>query len=139
MQKRRKKLILCILIVVTVFSTLAIIKFTKTTPIPDDLIGMWVTSNPEYSSRYFGIKKDHLVFGNGQLLSDYGHISTFKKAVQDNCILYIVYYKDDQREKQQISFYYEPIDGGAIRFKNRKQIKWTKFKGDLSDWLINNR
>lgn len=134
MKKRSKVVLLCILIVVTVFTTLAVIYSAKTTPIPDDLIGVWNTSSPKYAQRFFEIKKHVLVFGTGKTMSDYGAISKVNKAVQDKNVLYTIYYESDQGGEQQFSFFYDAIDGGTIKFKNLKQIKWTKFQGNAYDF-----
>ena len=130
MKKWSRAVLLCVLMVGTV------IYFEKTAPISDDLIGVWITPSPEYAERFFKITKDLLFFGNGKILSDYGIISKVNKAVQDKNILYTIYYTSDQGVEQQFSFFYDLMDGGTIRFKNQKQIEWTKLKGDSDDWLL---
>ena len=130
MKKKSKVLLLCVLIIVTVFTALAAIYSQKTTPIPDDLIGTWSTLSPQYAKRFFQIQKHVLVFGTGETMSDYGAISKVKKAVQDENVLFTIYYESDQGGEQQFSFFYDAVDGGTIRFKNLQKIKWTRFQDD---------
>lgn len=135
MKKRRKVLLLCILMAVTVFTTLVVIYFPKTTPIPNELIGVWITSSPKYAKRFFAIKKDSLIFGTSKLLNDHGIISKINKTVQDESILYAIDYESGQDGKQQFSFFYDPVNR-TIRFKNKKQTEWKKIKGDSYElWL----
>ncbi len=95
---------------------------------PDDLIGIWKTTAPKYADRSFEIKKDAITFeiGGGNF-EDYAikYIKT-EKARDERSTLYTIHYKDEAGEEYTFAFYFYPEEGGVIRFKNQKQIVWTK-------------
>jgi len=51
-----------------------------------------------------------------------------KKDVQDNEVLYTIKYHNSDGVQYTLSFYYDATNGGMIKFKNQKNIKWRKNK-----------
>jgi hypothetical protein len=102
----------------------------KTTA-PEDLIGVWKTSAPQYEDRFFEMKKDEIIFGTGPGTFDSHVINKVEmgKVRGEEGKLYTIYYKNQEGVEDKFSFYYNPGKGGAIRFKNQEKIVWTKEKG----------
>ena len=98
------------------------------TPVPNDLIGVWETTAPAYADRIFEIKADEIIFGTGEEKFDTYPIKKIKieKDRREQKALYIIYYRNVERQEYKFSFYYDPANQGTIRFKNEKQMVWTK-------------
>jgi hypothetical protein len=58
------------LAIVILFSILFGCQCSRKTTAPEDLIGVWKTSAPQYEDRFFEMKKDEIVFGTGQRTFD---------------------------------------------------------------------
>ncbi len=112
------------------FSILFGCQCRKTTA-PEDLIGMWKTSAPQYDDRFFEMKKDEIVFETGQGTFDAHVIKKVEtgKARGEERILYTISYRNQEGVEDKFSFYYHPERDGTIRFKNQKKIVWTKRRG----------
>jgi len=100
----------------------------KKPTVPDDLIGVWKTSAPQYEDRFFEIKKDQIIFGTGDGNSDTHRINNIEmekiRGVESR--LYTIHYKNLEGQEYKFSFYYDPIKHGVIRFKNQDNIVWTR-------------
>jgi hypothetical protein len=99
--------------------------------VPEELIGVWVTKDPNYQDRPFEIKKNTVIFeqGLGYLDFDVYPILGVKKTESEGQTLYIIYYTIPSGKKFEFSFYYSAANGGEIRFKNQPEMVWTKQKG----------
>ena len=98
--------------------------------VPEELIGVWVTDDPKYVDHPFEIKKETLIFeqGQGYLDFDVFPIVDLEKTDADGDTLYIIHYLLPVGKKFEFSFYYASAEGGVIRFKNQPDMKWTKKK-----------
>ena len=98
--------------------------------VPEELIGVWVTDDPKYADHPFEIKKETLIFeqGQGYLDFDVFPIANLEKTDADGNTLYIIHYVLPAGKKFEFSFYYASAEGGVIRFKNQPEMKWTKKK-----------
>lgn len=98
-------------------------------PIPPGMLGVWKTSEPKYEGCFFELTKEKISFANKAYLESF-LIHKISKIVittpRAEKILCTVYYKDSEGQKYEFSFYYDPSDGGSIRFKNQSTIKWVK-------------
>ena len=93
-----------------------------------DLIGVWETTTPSYSDRPFEITAKELSFGIGE-----GNFNTYpitkvkiEKDPKEQATLYIICYKIETKQEYKFSFYYDPTNQGTIRFKNHREMVWTK-------------
>ena len=111
-----------ILIIVSIF----IFYLKENEDFPDSLIGRWTTSEPRYKDRFFELSKTTFTYGLGGDKKDVCVISSIEKSVQDNNTLYTINYHNIDGLEYTRSFYYYPANGGVIKFKNQKDIKWTK-------------
>ncbi len=119
----KAKIIFLVFILLFVFSGC---KLWRDTSLPDKLIGVWKTSEPRYSERFFELRKGIIVFGTGgDSISTYP-ITDVNKVVEKGKTLFTIYYANKAGQEYQLSFYYEEANGGLIRFKNQKQIVWKK-------------
>ena len=98
--------------------------------IPEELIGVWVTKDPNYFDRPFEIKKNTVIFeqGLGYLDFDVFPIEGGKKTELEGKTLYTIYYTIPSGKKFEFSFFYSAANGGIIRFKNQPEMTWTKRK-----------
>jgi hypothetical protein len=102
----------------------------KNKDLSEDLIGRWTTSEPKYVDRFLELTKTTLTYGLGENKKNSYSISSVEKSIEGINILYTISYKDRDGLAFTRSFYYEPSNGGVIRFKNQENIEWTKEKDD---------
>ena len=126
MTKRHGIITIWVLVVAIVFIVIGKYYSEKETPIPDDVLGVWTTSESRYADRSFELTKDLIIFGTGTTSYDSVSISKIEKEDQGSKRLYVIYYDTIEGDEQQFSFYYAPIDGGAIRIKNQENIVWER-------------
>ncbi len=112
--------------IAAIFASLLVIQCDEPDPLPDALVGRWVTEEPKYADRFFELTKNVVVFGKGYEYLDIRRIRRVVESQTSGGALYSITYANDKGKEYRFSFYYEPKDGGVIRFKNQMQIKWTK-------------
>ena len=116
-----------VIVVLIIIGALIFVSCTgKHTNIPENLVGIWTTSEPRYEDRFFEITKETLIYGLGGDKKDIYSVSSIEESLEGNNIIYTISYKNTDGFKFTRSFYYESVEGGVIRFKNQKQVKWTK-------------
>jgi hypothetical protein len=126
----KPKWILVGLIIIAIVA-LSTFLLRRPTLLPDELVGVWMTSDPRYQDRFLDISKVTIIFGTGKDNIDTYFISNVEKTVQDKAILYTVHFHNPKGLEDKVSFYYDPQNGNTIRFKNQKQIAWTNQEGKL--------
>ncbi len=96
--------------------------------VPEDLIGVWGTTSPTYEDRSFEIKADEIIFGTGEDKFDTYPITKIRieKDRKEQKTLYLICYKNIEGKEYKFFFYYDPANQGTIRFKNQKEMLWTK-------------
>ena len=117
-----------ILALLLVFALMLGVQCQKRSSVPEKLIGVWVTTDPNYRDRPFEIKKDTVIFeqGLGFLDFDVYPIAGVKETESEGQTLYIIYYTIPAGKKFEFSFYFSAANGGEIRFKNQPEMLWTK-------------
>jgi len=122
--------ILILFIIVTAFLGCQILK-DKT--IPEELIGVWETSEPRYKDCSFELKDETIIFNNGPDYTNINFITDIEKLPEKDRVLYHIHYEDREGLEYMLSlFYFKASNGGVIRFKNQKEITWTKREGEVS-------
>ena len=132
--RRNNKLSPRIMKIKTTFLALAILtsfltcQSKENSTVPDELAGVWKTSVLKYKNCFFELNKDIIIFANGNLLEnrDVNFISKIESTPKEGQILYSIYYVNLEDKKFKFSFYYDPSNGGIIRFKNQEKIEWRK-------------
>jgi len=97
--------------------------------LPPEMLAVWETSAPKYEGCYFEIKKNKISFANKAHVETYVVHDIAKIEIttpKTEKLLCTIYYKGNEGQKYEFSFYYDPSDGGSIRFKNQPTIKWIK-------------
>jgi len=107
---------------------LSVCQCSRKTTAPDHLIGVWETTTPAYADRFFEINTREVIFGTGEGKFDTYPITKIKieEDRKEQKTLYIICYKNTARQEYKFSFYYDPANQGTIRFKNQKEMVWTK-------------
>ena len=95
------------------------------TPVPDELIGEWHTSNAIYSDRSFEINPVSISFGTGGGTFTTGFIRKVSAVQQGARTLYTISYQTDE-SVNEVCLYYETATGKVIHFRNQEGIAWTK-------------
>ncbi len=117
----------CILLVLAIFVSFFGCQFKGPATVPDELLGVWETSAPKYKDCFLRLTKDTLTFANRDLDNiDVNSISKIEKIHREKGILYTIHYENREGQEYKFPFYYDPLKGGAIRFKNQEGIEWRK-------------
>lgn len=121
-----------ILLALAMFAAIFGSQCEKSKTVPGELIGVWRTSAPKYADCYLELTEDLIIFANEAHLDkkDVNRISGIKRTDRGKEVLYTfsyeVYFEGKKGQECKLSFYYEPSEGGAIRFKNQPKMKWIK-------------
>ena len=69
-----------------------------------------------------------IIFGTGEEKFDVYPITKIRieKDRQEQKTLYLICYKNIEGKVYKFFFYYDPANQGTIRFKNQKEMVWTK-------------
>ena len=95
-------------------------------PVPEQLLGVWVTSAPAYQGRYLKIMERSLVFGLGAAGSEFHEIRNVEsKPGVANETLYTLHHDDVEGESWRLGCKFPPADGGTIQFEHRDE-RWTR-------------
>lgn len=100
---------------------------TKT--VPDELVGIWKTSAAKYADTFIELSRTSITFGAGEAGSYVRTVSSVEKVREGGNTLYTVSYVDAQGVEYKFAFYYEPGNGGVMRWKNQRSIAWARQKG----------
>jgi len=120
-----------LLILLIFFSACFGLQCAKNTGPPVKLAGVWKTSEKGYSDESIEFTYDKIII-KSQTRDRYEYAITkvkSKKAPEEQSVLYNIYCIDQFGEEDIFSFYYAPLDGGTLRYKNRKNIIWKKVGG----------
>lgn len=94
---------------------------------PPELIGVWKTDDPRYVDRSFELKADTITLSMGGGGNDPYPIQKLEKRQDPPGTSYLLTYRNSVAGIQDtLSFDYEMGAGGAIRFKNQRNIVWKK-------------
>ena len=95
---------------------------------PQELIGIWMTSAPKYKECFLELSQEMIVFGSGHYFEhmDINYFVSVEKIQKKTHILYTIHYENIEGQKSKLPVYYVPLRGGSIRFKNQKKIEWRK-------------
>lgn len=98
----------------------------KDNTVPNALVGVWKTSAQKYADRFFEITADRVIFAIGGGKTNSHPIAEIETLREETRILYTITYLSAEAKKYKFSFYYDPANGGVIRFKNQQRIAWAK-------------
>ncbi|MCK4785867.1 MAG: hypothetical protein KAV87_19075, partial [Desulfobacteraceae bacterium] len=81
-------------VVLTAVLVLSVLRSKDNKFLPDDLVGRWTTSAPEYTDRFLELSEVTVIFGTGEDNIDVNFISSVDKRVADGSTLYTIKYRD---------------------------------------------
>ncbi len=97
--------------------------------IPEELLGVWETSEPRYANCTFTLKQEMIIFSNPVSHLNVNFISNIEKFIETDRILFEIFYGDTGGGEYKLSlFYCKTPNGGEVRFRNQMEIVWTKKK-----------
>lgn len=100
---------------------------TKT--VPEDLTGVWKTSDPKYADRSFQLTRDSVTFWTGEGQSYTRAVVKVTKVQENRNVLYTVFYRDPgdpEKFEFKFAFYYDAAADGVIRWKNHQYMAWVR-------------
>src|SRR3989304_9747026 len=91
----------------------------KIAAVPENLIGVWETSDPTYADRTFEITRNEVIFQTGEQTFNTYSIKSIEmeKAPGEKDNLYTINYIDKEGGKLKFFFYYNPAGHGEITYK----------------------
>lgn len=94
--------------------------------IPEDLLGVWTTSEAKYADRFFELTKDTVAFGTGGDTFDVYVVESVERTRDEDGLLYHIHYLNHEGYPYTFSIYYDPSNHGVIRFKHQKHSAWAR-------------
>ena len=113
-------------VLVTVLMLLLGCQSRKPSAVPDELVGVWKTLNAQYADRSFEITQTSIIFSTGDGQIDFYPIAAAEQVREGEALLYTILYLNEARQEYRFTFYFEPSNGGVIRWKNKRDIEWAK-------------
>jgi hypothetical protein len=123
MMRIKKKWIIG-LIICFAFLAFFLPKLMKNRNLPAKLHGVWENADPDYINRYFLLDTNAIGFGTGDGKVDWFEIVSVKESSEGNKTRFTIEYQLRSGDLLEKSFYYDPLKGGVIRFKNQQNIEW---------------
>ena len=119
-----------------IFAVLAILMIAflhgcgKKAAFPDEMIGTWKRTDSKYEGAFLELTHEKIIFGT---LSGEVNSHTIKKIKKEKVpdaaeTLYTVTYVDIEGKKFKFPFYFNPENGGTVRFQNQPEVIWKKEK-----------
>jgi len=98
------------------------------TQVPEELLGEWRTTDPNYSDRALKIDEVTINFETGDGKLSVGFITGVRSVSEGNRTLYTISYSLDGAPNE-VSFYYDSLRNRTIVFKNQEKTVWAKESG----------
>lgn len=93
---------------------------------PSYLLGAWQTQAEGYADQHMFIDDHRIGFGTSSLTAD-GYVITHIDESQVGAkTLFVVSYQGADQAKYQLAFFYEPVGGGRITYKNQDHLIWMR-------------
>lgn len=93
--------------------------------LPEELCGVWVTANPEYSDRYLELGSDFITFGTGGVNSRRFEVTGFDRDRDEKGRdLNTVYFRDVDGSKFSRQFHVSTDNGRQLVFHNQPDVVW---------------
>jgi hypothetical protein len=124
----RKLIIALLLFLVLYFVFLRPENPSKTTDMPQTLIGVWATDSPRYAKRFIKLDKKLLTMELGEFGTTIYTIKELKRRMDGNQESFELVYGQNNEPDQSLHFEYDSADGGTIKIRNQKDVVWTRHK-----------
>lgn len=110
--------------VIIVLSVILSVFSGKAKDVPEDLQGVWRTSDPAHADRFLEFSPVTVSFGTGDGTVSSGLIKKIEEDKKERETVYTITYQGETGDSK-VSFIYEP-GKRALRLKNQERIVWTK-------------
>ena len=118
-----------IVLAIALFATIIGCQSQTSNTVPEKLLGVWKTSHSKYADRFIEIKKDVIIFGTGGESIELHALADISESREGKLFFYAISHINHHGQRYTFAFYYDPDDGGTMRFKNQRRIIWTKEGG----------
>ncbi len=100
--------------------------------VPDELLGVWETSEPKYEGCYFEVTSEDIIFKDIEEDINFYKITEIEteQDPDEDFITYVIKYTDLEGLPFELSVLYFPKEEGMIRFKHQNHFFWVKRKAD---------
>ena len=122
-----RKSIIAIVILLVVFISFFFLKEpSKTTVMPQALIGVWTTDAPRYAGRSFKLDKMLVTLDLGDYGTTVYPFKGLKQRMDGNREFFEIVYGPHNEPEQVLRFEYRRANGGTIHIRNQKDVVWTR-------------
>jgi hypothetical protein len=100
--------------------------------VPDELLGVWETSEPKYEGCYFEVTSDEIIIKDREEDVNFFKITKIEaeEDPDEDFVTYIITHADPEELPRELSLLYFPGEESTIRFKNQTNIVWVKSEAD---------
>ncbi len=98
----------------------------NSTKVPNELQGIWRTDNPDYKGKFIKFDQKYVVLGIGDEKVVPRKVEEITTSTEGKEKLYTLKTNEKDEGEYSFSFYFNPAEGGTIRFKNQPQLQWKK-------------
>jgi hypothetical protein len=94
--------------------------------VPDQLLGVWKTSEPKYADCKIELLEQVLILKLATGVErNYGIDRIESDQETGRAVRYTVHYRDCEGRESRLKFLYDPSSGGTLKLKNHAEI-WKK-------------
>jgi len=122
-----RKTIIAIVILLVVFISFFFLKEpSKTTVMPQALVGMWGTDSPKYADCFIKIDEKLVTLDLGENGTTAYPFKGLKKSLDGNREFYEIVYEPPGEPERTLRFEYRRANGGTIHIRNQQNVVWTR-------------
>jgi hypothetical protein len=100
---------------------------SKERKVPEELIGIWETSEPQYADSTIELTPREIIFSNPEIGRRVNRIMEIKRSPAGRKTLYDIHYEDDQRLDYTLSLYHLRInEEGILQFRFKEELVWRR-------------
>ena len=118
-------LLTLLLVVLASISLYGLVRPSGRGEVPQVVLGRWTTTAQRYADKSFTIRKDSLVLYVSESDSTVHLIEGVEVEDLGGPLLLTVHYWDVEG-LTEFPFYYDPMRGGVVRFKNQRAMEWKR-------------
>ena len=110
--------------VIILLSVILSVFSSKVRDVPENLQGVWRTSDPAHADRFVELTPVTVSFGTGDGTVSTGLIKKIDEDARERETVYTITYRGETGDSK-VSLIYEPSKR-VLRLKNQERIEWTK-------------
>lgn len=99
---------------------------TGETVVPAHLVGVWKTSEPKFAGCRIEFSEGGLILGLADGKEAWCRIERIESVEESGRrVEYTIRYRDEEGQKSELRFLYDPHSGGTLQLKNHSEI-WAR-------------